>query len=142
MSIYILNLNDTIVLKDNMVEKLTKATGDSLCRMNEAATNWADVEIMKQITWAVVMVAAICVAGYILVKLIEVISKHYSEERKKKWDEKECVRKQKAVLWNMKLSALGKGPEEYIVVSALGKDLNKYLEEIDNALKDINESSK
>lgn len=104
MSTFILNPNDTIVLNDSIIVKVTEAAETCQTCANEGATNWADVEIAELISCAVITIIAICVTGYILVKLIEVISKYYSEEIKMKRDEKESERKQKASLQDKLLS--------------------------------------
>ena len=115
MSTSILNPNDTIVLSDSIIVKVTQTTETCQTCVNKVATNWADVKIAEQMSCAVITIVAICVAGYILVKLIEAISNYCSEERRKKRDEEESNRKQKAGLQDKLLSFIEKhtSQEEY-----------------------------
>lgn len=115
MNTFILNPNDTIVMSDSIIVKAMRMSSTCQTCINETANNWADVEIARQISCTLITIVAICVAGYILVKLIEIISKYCSEERKKKRDEEESSRKQKANLQDKLLSFIEKNTlrEEY-----------------------------
>lgn len=115
MNTFILSPNDTIVMSDSMIVKAMRMSSTCQTCINEMANNWADVEIARQISCTLITIVAICVAGYILVKLIEIISKYCSEERKKKRDEEESSRKQKANLQDKLLSFIEKNTlrEEY-----------------------------
>lgn len=115
MSTFILNPNDTIVMSDSIIVNVMKMADTCHTGINDTATSWADVEIAKQISCTLITIVAICVAGYILAKLIEIISKYCSEERKKKRDKEENYRKQEADLQEKLLSFIEKNTlrEEY-----------------------------
>lgn len=87
MSTYILNPNDTNALSDSIVVKMTKAVDAFQVRVNEVATNWADVEVVKYICTAVVaitLIVAITVLIYCLTKVcVEQRQKGFDNEQKK-----------------------------------------------------------
>lgn len=59
MSTFILNPNDTIVMSDSIVAKAAKTADACQAYVNEAATNWADVEIVKYVCITVLSVSLI-----------------------------------------------------------------------------------
>lgn len=87
MSTYILNPNDTIALSNSIVVKMTKAADACQMCVNEATTNWADVEVVKYIcmaTVAITLIVAITVLIYCLTKVcVEQRQKGFDNEQKK-----------------------------------------------------------
>lgn len=59
MSTFILNPNDTIVMSDSIIVNVMKMAGTCHTGINEIATNWADVEIVKCICLTVAVVVLI-----------------------------------------------------------------------------------
>ncbi|MCH5310352.1 MAG: hypothetical protein J1E57_00040 [Prevotella sp.] len=94
MSTYILNPNDTIVLSDSIIVKMTKAADACQMCVNEVATNWADVEVVKYICMAAVaitLIVVITVLIYCLTKVcVEQRQKGFDNEQKKADNEHRC----------------------------------------------------
>ena len=82
MSTYILNPNDTIALSDSIVVKMTTAADACQMCVNEVATNWADVEVVKYICVAAVAITLI-VSIAVLIYSLKKIS---AEQRQKSFD--------------------------------------------------------
>lgn len=117
MSTFILEANDTIVISDSVVMKFTESANACLSCAKESATNWADLEITKWIMCGIAVIVAICMLGYIIVKLIDVYSKVCQERKKKEWEEKEADRKRDRELLDRKLDKLKESKlpfDEYI----------------------------
>ena len=106
MSTFILEANDTIVMSDSVVMKFTESANACLSCAKESATNWADLEITKWIMCGIAVIVAICMLGYIIVKLIDVCSKACQERKKKEWEEKEADRKRDRELLDKKLEIM------------------------------------
>lgn len=134
MSTFILEANDTIVMSDSVVMKFTESANACLSCAKESTTNWADLEITKWIMCGIATIVAICMLGYIIVKLIDVCSKACQERKKKEWEEKEADRKRDRELLDKKLEimkALCYNPIER-------EESKKYVE----VLKSFNDESK
>ena len=100
MSTFILEANDTIVMSDSVVMKFTESANACLSCAKESTTNWADLEITKWIMCGIATIVAICVLGYIIVKLIDVCSKACQERKKKEWEEKEADMRETMRRWD------------------------------------------
>ena len=72
----------------------------AIMQMNEKEAGWADVEITRLITCSLVKIAAICVCGFLLWKLIEYISKGVAEYYHRRCDVNDRYWKQKSELTN------------------------------------------
>ena len=82
MSTFLLNPNDTIVMSDSIVAKVTKAADACQMCVNEAVTNWADVEVVKYICVAAVAITLI-VSIAVLIYCLKKVS---AEQRQKSFD--------------------------------------------------------
>ena len=138
MSTYILNPNDTIALSNSIVVKMTKAADACQACVNEAATNWADVEIVQQICCSLIQIACIIVVGYVFIKIIDVVFTYCSEKTKRQWIVEDCNHKRNADLLNQLLDFQQKRSAPYIVDkdgNRMDKDKNqlKENEEVINA---------
>ena len=58
--------------------------------------NWANVEIAKTICCSLIIIVAICVVGFLIWRLIELLAKRNADIRKRLWDVDDKERKQKA----------------------------------------------
>ncbi len=87
-----------------------------------AETNPCDVDMATTICNAIVAVTTILVAGFLLLKLMEHVAKGCQERRQRKWDGKERIIKQKAVLLDKKLEELKVNSESYL--AAIDKAMN------------------
>ena len=87
MSTFLLNPNDTIVMSDSIVVKVTKVADACQMCVNEVATNWSDIEVVKYICMAAVaitLIVAITVLIYYLTKVcVEQRQKGFDNEQKK-----------------------------------------------------------
>lgn len=122
MSYNIFDYTDKIVLCDSLLENNPKLA--DICTAC-SITNCANVEMAKCISSAIIAIVSICVAGYVIVKLISLIFAQCSETKKKKCEVADRAFKQKFEIWSMKLDLLkssGKS-EEYL------KELDKCLAE-------------
>lgn len=63
--LYNLEPNDTIVMCDSVVIKLSNVATNALVNPNYNATNWADVEIAKWVSISIIGIAFICLLGFI-----------------------------------------------------------------------------
>ena len=106
MSTFFLQANDTLVMTDTLVAKLTNSANTCMSCLDKLATNQADVDIAIVIMLGIVAIAIISFVGLILMRLIANSSKKHSEERKRKWEEEDKDRKQKSELLSMKLELL------------------------------------
>ena len=151
MSTFFLQANDTLVMTDTLVAKLTNSANTCMSCLDKAATNQADVKIAIVIMLGIVAIAIISFVGLILMRLIANSSKKHSEERKRKWEEEDKDRKQKSELLNMKLEMMKAlcyktekvgGSEqknekdseqkyEKVLKSSDDKDVKNYLAELD-----------
>lgn len=82
MSTFILEPNDTIIMNDSIVAKATKTTDACQTYVNEIATNWADVEIVKYICLTVVLIALIVAITVYLCHRKQI----YAEQEQKSFD--------------------------------------------------------
>lgn len=71
-----------------------------------SGTNCCDVKITESIMSGVALIVAICVGGYVVVKLIDACSKACQEKRKKKWEENEAIWKRDRELLDRKLEIM------------------------------------
>lgn len=121
-------------------------------------TNCCDVKITESIMSGIAWIVAICIGGYVVVKLIDVCSKACQEKRKKEWEEKEAERKRDRVLLDKKLEIMkelcykpvmreetndSKTTKQYVDVLKSfddeAKDIEKYLSELEAARKNSHE---
>ena len=106
MSTFFLQANDTLVMTDTIMVKLTNSTSTCMSCLDKLATNQADVDIATVIMLGIVAIAIISFVGLILMKRNANRFKKESEERKRKWEEEDKDRKQKSELLSMKLELL------------------------------------
>lgn len=106
MSTFFLQANDTLVMANTIVAKLTNSTNTCTSCLDKTATNQADVDIAIVIMHGIVAIAIISFVGLILMRLIANSSKKHSEKRKRKWEEEDKDRKQKSELLSMKLEMM------------------------------------
>lgn len=71
-----------------------------------SGTNCCDVKITESIMSVLALIVAICVGGYIIVKLIGVLSDFFEGRRKRKWDEMDKDCKRNAELLDKKLEIM------------------------------------
>ena len=162
MSTFFLQANDTLVITDTLVAKLTNSANTCMSCLDKAATNQADVKIAIVIMLGIVAIAIISFVGLILMKRNANRFKKESEERKRKWEEEDKDRKQKSELLNMKLEMMKalcyktekvegseqkneKGSEqkyEKVLKSSDDKDVKNYLAELNNYGNDLPLKSK
>ena len=88
-------------------------------------TNPCDVDMATTICNAIVAVTTILVAGFLLLKLMEHVAKGCQERRQRKWDGKERIIKQKAVLLDKKLEVLKETPKDCL--TAINEAMNEYI---------------
>ncbi|MCH5312179.1 MAG: hypothetical protein J1E57_09550 [Prevotella sp.] len=134
MSTFLLNPNDTIVMSDSIVAKVTKAADACQMCVNEAATNWADVEIVQQICCSLIQIACIIVVGYVFIKIIDAILTYCSEKTKRQWIVEDRNHKRNADLLDRLLDLQQKRSTPYIV----DKDGN-WIDKDKNQLKENRE---
>ena len=72
--------------------KMTVLAACEACAKMRMA-NCCDVKITESIMSGIAWIVAICVGGYVVMKLIDACSKACQEKRKKKWEENEANRK-------------------------------------------------
>ena len=121
--------NDSILVDGTVFEKLTTSVDTCLSHTDNAMTNWADVTIAKWITLAIVIIVAIGVIGYILVKLMDTISSSCALKQKRKWEVEDKKQTQYADLLHKKL--------EYLKSKGENSDNKEYLSAIENAMDAI-----
>lgn len=136
---YILNPNDTIVLSDSIVMKVTDAY--QAC-VNKAETNCNDVKIVFIICAAIVLVALIAMGIVWLRKWFELKILKEEFENKKKKEEEDSIRKQEATLLEKKLEILkdlcyGKIEKK----KDNNSSIQEYLKTIDKEIKALKECS-
>ena len=85
--------------------KMTILAACGACAKMRVA-NCCDVKITESIMSGIAWIVAICVGGYVVVKLIDVCSKACQEKRKKKWEENEADRKMDRELLDKKLEIM------------------------------------
>ena len=138
MSTYILNPNDTIVMSDSIVVKMTKAADACLMFVNETATNCNDVMIVSVICVAIVLVALIAKQALSSWKKAESDYQEKEFLNKQKKDEAESLRKQKADLMGKKLETLKKMLDKNMEIEdSLRKQKTDLLEEKLELLKKL-----
>lgn len=121
--------NDSILAGSNISENLKQSADTCLFHTNNAMTNWADVTIAKWIALAIVIIVAIGVIGYILVKLMDTISSYCTDKQKREWEIEDKRQKQYFELLNKKL--------EYLKSKGENSDKEEYLWAINNAMETI-----
>lgn len=130
MSYIIFDYADKIVLCDSLLEKITKTADICTACAEQTNTNCANVEIAKCISFAIIAIVSICVAGYVMVKLISLIFAQCSETKKRKREVEDRNFKQKSLIWSLKL--------EWLKSSGKSKE---YLDELDKCLAEFSPKS-
>lgn len=125
MSQIIMELNDSIMLNDSIIKKLTESADICLVNLNKTATNCCDVDIAKYVSRTVILGAAICAACYVIAKLIACIHASRLEKKKREWDKEDRLCKQESEAWAMKLQWLkDKQKDDYV------SKIDEYISEI------------
>lgn len=96
MSTYILDTNDTIVMNDSIVVKISKTADACQTCVHEAATNWTDVEIVKYICIALVIIALIAACAVWLWKKAEIDAEEKERNARNTKEKEDNERKLKA----------------------------------------------
>ncbi len=148
MNTFILNPNDTIAMSDSIIVKMMNMSGTCQTCINETATNWADVEIAKQISCTIITITIIFVVGYIFIRIIATISACCSEHRKRIWEEEDRNYKHETELLDKLLNFKEKQGTPYMVDEdgkRIDKDknrlkvneqaINDYISFLENQLK-------
>lgn len=108
MSTFLLNPNDSLIINDSIVVKMTKATDACQTCVSETATNCNDVMIVLIICTAIVLVALIAKWALWSWKKTEYEHKKEEFKAKKKKEKEESERKLKVDCQNKLLEFLGK----------------------------------
>ncbi len=124
----------TVCACDSLFSKVCGTVG-SMTTINEAETNSIDGAIVGTICCAVVTIVAIAAVAFLLWKLMEIVSKHVQEGRKRKWAEEDRVNKQQADLQDKLLDFKQKLCDAYMV-NEDGKRINK-----DDVLLNVDETA-
>jgi hypothetical protein len=90
-----------------------------------SAMNVNDVQIAQTICGTIVLVAFIMVVGFLVWKLMEYIANGVSGYSKRKWEEKDCVKKQKSDLQDKLLNFLEKNTSKEECSKEEGKMVKK-----------------
>lgn len=129
MSTIHINLNDTIVLCGENIEKLVKV---GPVYVNEAATNAADLEIVTIICLTMLCIVFICVCGLVYLKRKVIVNLHKYEEFKRKIEVEDKYYKLRVELLTKKLERM-----KPLYRSDDDKYLDELVKEIDNCDKKL-----
>lgn len=91
---------------DSIATKLLERECQSPCGIHDASTNLADASITYILCCSVINVVFICVAGFLLWKLIDYIAKGIAGWRKRSWELEDRKLKLKSDLLDKKLEIL------------------------------------
>lgn len=91
---------------DSIATKLLERECQSPCGIYDASTNLADASITYILCCSVINVVFICVAGFLLWKLIDYIAKGIAGWRKRSWELEDRKLKLKSDLLDKKLEIL------------------------------------
>ena len=135
-AILLLNQCDSIV---------TKACGTLIPVVQEtyeAGTNSYDVSISDAICKSLVLIVAICIAGFLLWRFIDYAFCYFSEGRKHEWDVEEKDRKQKSNLLDKYLDFLKEQTKEkdYVTIEEYEKQRKEFMKQLLELIKEPKEN--
>ncbi len=106
MSTIAVNPGDVIVVSDSIAVNMSKVTEILQPVIKEAETNGQDVSIVNSISYYLYCIVFVCVAGFLVWKIIEILAQRWNNCCQHKWEIKNRKIKQKSDLTDKLLDFL------------------------------------